>query len=98
MSDYCSSSNVLSGLSLHDTFLNLSLLGFLQPSLNVLDSLVVSPIFELLLGKIQDLPAFILEHLGAQFLHLGGFIGTFTRCELFQVEVYGNLLIIEHEV
>ena len=91
-------SNVLFGLGLDDTLLNLSFLGLLQPSSHVLDPLIVCPIFELFFGEVQDLPALVLEYLVRQLLHFCGAVGAFSGSILLEVEVYGDLLFIENEV
>ncbi len=86
------------GLGLDDTLLNLSFLGLLQPPSHVLDPLVVCPIIELLLGKVQDLPSLVFEYLVRQLLHFCGSVGTLSGSILLEVEVDGDLLFIENEV
>ena len=86
------------GFCLDNALLNLSLLCLLQPSLDVLDSLIIGPVLEFLFSKVQNLPALVLENLGAQFLHLGGSLGTLTWCVLLEVEVDSDFLVIENVV
>lgn len=58
-----SSSHVFLWLCIHDAFLDLSLLGFLNPSFNVIDPLIVCPSIELSLANVKYLPALLLQDL-----------------------------------
>ena len=91
-------SNILLRLRLDYPLLNLSLLRLSEPSLYIINALIECPRLELLLWQVVYLPPLVLEHFLGKFMHFSGLLRALTRSELFQVEVNGDLLIVEHEM
>lgn len=62
-----------------------------------MNALIVGPLAELLFREFVDLPAFVLQELGRQLLHLAGLVVE-RPCVLVEMEVNGNLIVLEHKV